>query len=439
MAEKKVDNLLDLNDDCLINILKQLPLIELCATAETCKRLQLIAREVFKSKHKSYGIPRPELKFKDHERVLKNFGDVVAKFTCITKMFGLGISHKQMKTAFDWMERYGGEALEKIEIIAGEEIVLPKSAFAVMAKAKDIEVMAPISDRNLRAALLNCTELVHLKFIMYDGPFHFPDHRFPHLQSLWNRVRVNPDTDYNQIETFFKHHTALTELHVQFLNDLGSDGDIDLSFLKHLTNLTKLNLVLCNSNVVGTEAFAYLKNLQEFRIDSSDDKRTDAMILENLASVDSLEKLVLAFPEVSHLIASIERFRNLSVLAISEDAVGPYEHFHRANIASLAQLRNSPCTELQVICESLSEPGSIVNVIANFKEVKTIKLFCEVDLSEAICKRLANVCSSQRRKIEIVLDEEIVGDKNMDFKFIEKFNKDFGTFVEIKTVVTTFD
>lgn len=71
--------------------------------------------------------------------------------------------------------------------------------------------------------------------------------------------------------------------------------------------------------------------------------------------------------------------------------------------------------------------------------MKTIKLFCEVDLSEAICKRLAKVCSSQRRMIEIVLDEEIVGDKNMDFKFIEKFNKDFGTFVEIKTVVTTFD
>lgn len=439
MAEEKVDNLLDLNDDCLIIILKQLPLVDLCATAETCKRLQLIARNVFKSQHKCYGIPQPDLKFHDHERVLKNFGDIVTKFTCITKMFGIGISKKRMKTSFDWMERYSGEALEQIIIIAGEKIVLPKSAFAVMAKAKHIEVMAPISDRNLRAALLNCTHLVHLKFMVYDGPFHFDDHRFPHLQSLCNRVRVNPDTDYNKIETFFKHHTALTELQTQFLNDLGPDGDIDLSFLKHLTNLTKLNLVLCNSNVVGAEAFAYLKHLQEFRIDSSNDERTDVMILENLASVDSLLKLVLGMPEVSHLISGIERFRNLSVLAISEEDLAPHEHFHRANIASLGQLRNSTCTELQVRCYSLPEPESIVNVIANWKEVKTIKLFCEVALSEAICKRLAQVCSSQRRKIEIVLDEETIGDMNMDFKFIEKFNKDFGTFVEIKTVVSTFD
>lgn len=48
-VKKTIDNILDLNDDCLINILKNLTLIHLCATAETCKRLQTVAREAFQS------------------------------------------------------------------------------------------------------------------------------------------------------------------------------------------------------------------------------------------------------------------------------------------------------------------------------------------------------------------------------------------------------
>lgn len=437
---KKTDNILDLNDDCLITIFKYLSLIDLCATAETCKRLQYIAREAFPHKRKDYGISQHGVKFRDHRRILRNFGDVVKKFTCITEMLGIGISSEQMKTAFKWAEKYCGEALESINVISTEITVLPESAMRLMSKVKEIDFMAQIPDGNLQAALLNCKELVTLKLMMYDGPFHFPDHRLPQLRKLSNRVRVSPRTDYNLIETFFKHHTALTELSTQFLNDLGSHGDIDLSFVKHLTNLKKLSLVLSKSKVVGTDAFTHLNNLQELWIDGSADKQTDAKILENLASVDSLVKLSLGVSEVSHLIASIDRFRNLSKLAISEDLLGPDDHFNRANIGSLAQLSNSSCTELQVSCWSLSKPKLIVNVVRNLKLVKTVKLFCEVALSEAICKQLAQVCSSQKRKIEIILDEDIVGEMDFDFTFIDKFNKEFGAFVEIKIVasVTTF-
>lgn len=433
-VKKRIDNILDLNDDCLIKILKNLTLIDLCATAETCKRLQTVAREAFQSKHKDYGIPTQGVKLRDHQRILKNFGDVVKKFTCITEMFGIGISGEQMKTAFKWAEQYCGAALESIDVISAGKIILPKSAMRLMAKVKQIDFWAPIADGHLHAVLLNCKELVELKLMTYNGPFHFPDHRFPQLRTLENRVRVNPRTDYNLIETFFKHHTALTELSTQFLNDLGSNGLIDLSFVKHLTNLTKLNLVLSKSKVVGTDAFTHLTNLQELCIDGSADKRTDTKILENLASVDSLMKLSLGLPDVGHLIASIGRFKNLSKLAISENHLGPDEHFNRVNIASLAQLSNNNCTELQISCLSLLEPNLIVNVVRNLKSVKTIELFCEVALSEAICKQLATVCSSQKRKIEIILKKEIVNEMDFDFTFVEKFNKEFGAFVEVKIV-----
>lgn len=426
-----INNILQLNDDCLIEIMKNLKLIDLCAVAETCTCLKWIAGEVFK-KRKTYCIPQTGVRFKDHQRILKNFGNLVTAATCVTNFGDIVLSKGQIISAFKWLERYCSESLQQLSMfgICTEEIDLPPSAIRLMAKLQKIDFSLPISDQVLRSALRNCKELKELNLMMYDGPFHFQDYHFPQLQKLWNRVNLNRNTDFNKIETFFQHHTKLTDLRTQFLHYRG-DRAIDFAYLKHLPHLKKLSLILAGAPVENIDAFAYLRKLEEFSVDNSSERQTDALILKNLASVDSLAKLVLAFPEVSHLITGIERFKKLSNLQISLSDTYPHG-LDEANISSLAQIHNSSLTELEVNCLTLLEPESIVNVVCNLKQLKIVKMCCEMELSEKICRDLANVCSSQDRKLLIILEKEMVDHMNFNFDFIEKFNKKHGSFVEVK-------
>lgn len=433
----QIDNILQLNNDCLMLIMKKLKPIDLCAVAETCKRLKFVADDEFKRRYrKSYGIPQVTIEFKDHRRILKNFGHLVTAGSCVINVIEIFMSKKQILFAFKWFEKYCAETLRELKIIGFEESDLSPSAMRLIPKLQRIDLMIPVPEQMLQNALLNCNELVELNFFLYDGPFHFNAHRFPHLQKLSNRVRLNGETDFHKIETFFQHHTKLTNLRTQFLCDEDrGEHAIDFTFLKHLPELQKLELILVGAPVVGIEAFGYLKNLQEFSVDDSSDKRTDALIFENLASVDCLVKLVLGFPEISHLTVAIGRFKKLAKLEISSHNADPHHSFNNVNISGLAQLCNSSITELEIGCIKLLEPESILNVIRNLKEVKIMKLFCEVDSIEKICEDLVKVCSSQNRKIIIVLEAEILTEVDFDFDFIKKHNEEHRAFVEVRAEI----
>lgn len=439
-ASSKIENIQQLNDHCLMLIMKNLGMIDLCAVAETCTRLKSLAGEVFRCKRggDSYGIPQNDLAFKDHRRILKNFGHLVTSGSCITKFFDFGVNAKQTNTAFKWFKRYCADSLQKFTIIGFEEMVLPPSAVQLLAGMRRIDLMIQLSDRVVRNALLNCSKLVELNLTVYDGPFDFEDHRFPHLLKLSNRVRLNRQTNFNKIETFFRYHTKLTELSTQFLNYHGNHA-VNLAFLRHLPDLKKLSFILVGAPVINIEAFGYLNNLQKFTVDGSSEQRTDALMLANLSSVDSLVKLVLGFPEISHLIAGIERFKNLSKLEISSFDMDPNDTFDNANISALAQLRDSPLTELVVGCLKMLAPESLVNVITTLTKLKTLQLECDIALTEKICQQLANVCSSQNRKLVIILDDGAIAETEFNFDYIENFNKKHGAFVEIIRKMVSVD
>lgn len=427
-SEQETVHILRVNDDCLNHILRYLSLAEMAILAVTCKRFQNVARMAFLMRKKIYGIPNHEVAFEDHPLVLRNFGDLVKKASVINFPQVLPLSYAQIVRAFDWLERYCAGTLSQLTIFAFNDIVLPASAKRLISKLKIIDFHLPISFQNARTLLFNCNDLVELKMISYEGPFLFNGFVFPNLRKLFQRVRVDYDTDFGEMETFFENHTKLIELRTQFLIE-SRNSIIDLSFIGHLVDLEKLELYLSEAKVIGIDAFAHLKKLKELAFDHSKVVRTDLAILERLASHD-LEKLTLGCSEVDQLIAGIGRFKNLSQLVITEEILPIFYEF-KTNISSLAQIQNSRLTELKICCKKLLEPETIVDVIRNLSEVTIIKLFCEVNLSETICKELANVCSSQRRKVEIILCGETMN-LERDFSFIGRFNEEHGQFVEIK-------
>lgn len=424
-----INNILQLNDDCLLRIMENLEPIDLCAIAETCTRLKYIAEEAFIYQNRSYIIPKINIKFEDHKRILENFGRLVTAATCIRiNICGIVMNERQMISAFQWMEQYCSESLQRINIVGIETIDLPPSAMRLMSKLQRIDLTVPLSDQMVRNTLWNCNELVELNLFLHDGPFCLQDHRFPQLRKLSNRMRLDRGTDFDEIETFFRHHTRLTDLSTQFLNYHGGRA-IDFAFLKHLPDLEKLTFILVGAQIEGIEAFASLKNLKEFSIDPSSEKRTDALIFENLASVNTLVKLVLSFPDVSHLVSGMGRFKELSKVEISSHGLDDFED---ANISSLAHLCNNSLTELKISCIKLLKPKSILNVVRNLTKLKIMTLCCEAMLTERICLSLVNICSSQVRKLVIILDKDVVDSMYFDFNFIEMFNKKHGSWVEVK-------
>lgn len=426
--DKLIDNILKVNDDCLIIILRYLSLSEMCDVAETCTRLRNVVRYIFILRGKKYAIPQDGIKFTDHQRILKNFGDLIHEVGIVNFSFVDGMNKEQMECAFDWLENYCADTLKGLSVFTFDSLIFPPSAMRLMTKLQKIEIFSPISDNIARSALCNCKELVELKIIAYNGYFHFANQYFPHLRILAHRVKVDFCTDFYEIETFFKNHTKLIALSTQFIVDWG--GRIDLSFIKHLVDLEKLCMILGNAKIKGVDAFIHLKKLKELSMDHSHDVKTDAAILENLASVDSLMKLELGLSEVNEVIAAIGRFKNLTEFIVSQDLLQIFIEFN-TNISHFTELRNSRLTDLKISCKRLLEPNAIVDVIRNLEAVKTIKLFGEIELTETICKRLAAVCSSQKRKVQIILDEEVLDGTDTDFDFIDKFNEDYEQFVEI--------
>lgn len=436
-SDQNINHILQVNYYCLLEILKYFSMIELCDISESCKRFQEVARDEFKRRGKFYAIPKYGVKFTDHARILRNFGDLIDEASLVNFM-DLGeylgrMDSSEMERAFNWFERYCAKTLQKLTIIDRDAFTLPSSAVRLMAKMKTIKLHSSISFQNARTALRCCKELVNLSMTLYDGPFHLADFHFPHLRTLDHRVNVNSldyTNQFRQMENFFKNHPKLIELKTEFHSDWDFRYTIDISFIRHLVDLEKLELTIRGADVIGTESLANVKKLKDFMYDQSRNVRTDVAMLDNLASVD-LVKLELGFSEIDHLIASIERFKKLTQLSITQDMLPILDTFD-TNISNLSQLRNSQLTELNLICNELLEPASIVDVVCNLTELKEMKLWCRVELTEAICKKIAVICSRQRRKIKIILCEEALEDMNFDFVFMKKFNEEHELFIEIK-------
>ncbi|KAJ6649530.1 hypothetical protein Bhyg_04766 [Pseudolycoriella hygida] len=403
-AHKPEFNVLALNDDCLKRILNFLSLMDLCTTSE---------------------IPTIGVEFSDNERILKHFGDRITSSSFLKHKFPVSLNEGQVSLIFEWLGKYCTETVERFVIAGIRRYTFPPTAIAFLSNVRSVEFCYPLSSDELEAAFGSGRQLNILKLYgpFHHGPFHFANHRMPHLKTLEYSVHVNSPTDFDQIDSFFRNHTQLDDLLIEFRNNQQSHYAIDLSFLSHLSDLTKLRLILNGSKVKGTASLSHLNSLWELIVDGSYDKETDLEILERLGSVESLVTLEVTMPDVSHVLRGIERFKNLTYLRIFGDGI--------VDISSLAQLRSN-CTELEVCCKMLTEPNSLVDVVRNLNKLEAIKLDCQVALSETVCTDLAKVCSSQDRKIFIVLENVLLAKVGFDFSFIERFNENNEKFVDIR-------
>lgn len=366
-------NLLGLNDDCLIAILRLLPVHDLDSIASTCIRLKAIARAAFKLRpmaKRSFNFPELQYNLGKYERsklvrfkarrLLRNFGHLFHEIDC--DMNGLG-DHQYYQTIFEDVVRLcsNGE-LQKLCIshvqLTPEWIACGKSLFSNL-KSLQLKDYANEAGANFVGAILPlCTRLEYLHLENYlIGPEHLAKN-FPLLTvlSLKDYSDVNAPLTPAIGEFLLRHKLTITKLTVEKIDDFNT------AVLEQMSALEELHLDLNTSNYVQLNtAGATPLRIKKLYINCYDD--TISKLIDRLS--DSLEQFTFSCPTDSLFMACLGKFHRLSTFKISynDDIPQVLQHLN-GSIGALVHL--------DIFLRSELIDTALISAIGQFRNLRTL-------------------------------------------------------------------
>lgn len=294
---KMVQNVLDLNDDCLFHAFKEFTVFELADIASTCSRFQQIAREIFSKRHtlKCLEITveacdltndRYLASRRQTAAILRKFGDLLTK---VKVNFASPSKNQNLYNSFifNMMAMYCTGTLERLE----------------MRRCKAIQsyqfIDATDLFRNGKELNLNYSSAIHGSFLSDAGQLlrlslngfsstdvdMFFANNYPRLQSITlNNCSVSAAKF--DIVHFLKRHPNLIVV------ELRGCGVYDLLNLGECATLSKLSILDCDRCPIWP--ISELNNLNTLKMASCAEDESLRQILQTSKSFDSLEHLVLA-------------------------------------------------------------------------------------------------------------------------------------------------
>lgn len=253
---------LSLNDDCLDQIFRMLPLSDLIAISQTCSRLRAIAVKIF--------VLRPFIDlnaFTDRSgRVdiatikiaLMNFGSV------ITRLKYNNINEEQ-KPILDLILKYCGGSLKSLALlhIHVKESMVPAMR-ALFSQLETLHLLHLKLDESVGSVLFSdCNQLVELKAteLSISQKYYICKavltNSYPKLKRFTLKSTYEHSTE-NLLQKFLQNHNQLEALSLNKLNLLTSD-----KLIAAFTNNSNKNMKsLClNSFTFGSEHMPVLRNI----------------------------------------------------------------------------------------------------------------------------------------------------------------------------------
>lgn len=268
-----VPSILDLNDDCLLNILGNLDEIDLCAVDETCQRLRQLSEYYF---HKWYSckpflFPTPKendpRKFFEVKRILVHFGKYINKLLIAhsgdLELIGSGT--------------YCNQHLHELEL---NDIYLHRHNLSdcqvLLSNVKRLSLkQCRGKEKNFARFLDSCNSLKELE-----------------ISEIYNYCGIFLANKFGQLESIiFKKITSV------------SSNYVTIFFSKNF-NLKKIHLIDCRftSDDIFGKIAVYLKNIEEISIQV---KNVTNSFEKNLTKLSKLPKLKrLEFNCAGHQITS---------------------------------------------------------------------------------------------------------------------------------------
>lgn len=263
-------NLLDLNDDCLTEMLSYLSEVDLCALAATSNRLKNVCEHFVRTKYRSKLF---ELKRSfGSQNFMQNFGKVLTRMTidcreldpCPEKFLFVDFTNLVELAMVD--VKFSSNFVNRTKGLCQNLIKLSIASFKIK-----------IDDNDLRQFVLACTKLESLN--IYARPngaisTRFLDHRFPAMKEISIRKHYDAKLDYQRahIQKFLEQNRQIesvtfdfqkTQIDSKIFDDISNYSvniksiQIRLSgfvkkFKKDLANLNRLeNLVELDVNGNG--------------------------------------------------------------------------------------------------------------------------------------------------------------------------------------------
>lgn len=280
-------NLQDINDDCLLEIFANLTVCELADVASICSRIKAVARDSFRSRHKSncleiYVEPGNQNKGQYVRRrqqtaaILRNFGDMLTNLKVIFWYSEAGRLHNTF--IFDMMVRYCTGPLNRMCLINCGKYLQPDKVNDATSLFRNVKEL--ILDNSFAVEsrfLCDAAELTRLtlRMMSFKRVNAFLSNDYPKLQSLAVNKRYTDSRAVKKrdISPFWKRHPHLLEL------ELSGSGVYDMSSIGECVMLRKLYIwdyYYCEGRDLSP--MAQLANLTSLTLQLTTDSRRHSSI-----------------------------------------------------------------------------------------------------------------------------------------------------------------
>lgn len=300
--------LLDMNDECVLEILsvKCLSVVDLCAIAETCRRLKEIASLVFRRKHRTCDLDSLRgVNAKTAKRILMNFGSVIRHLN----ISGFKEQEWQRKVMDSVMEYCSNATLKSLSL---GYFKFPENTPAKLGtlfrKLRILNIHFCTFEGTSRKLFADCASLAKLciKQSAYGSePAFIFENTFPKLK----KFNCYYEADSDSLRTFISRHKNLLSLRI--LNDVES------SILQVIANCKRLETLKCRIDPNATLDLSNLGHLRKLEIDAK--RRNVTKAAQGLNNLQFLEHLILLDAEIdSEFIGTLAQLKRLQKFYVSK-------------------------------------------------------------------------------------------------------------------------
>ncbi|XP_055305886.1 uncharacterized protein LOC129570342 [Sitodiplosis mosellana] len=356
----------DLKDDYCYDILRRLPLDDLCALSRTCTRLHSLCGKQFLEKYPSKIMridsiqedgtwvkePRDEMYIKCFDKSIRNVIlngdgletklDVVNEFYKGEKMEGV-----VKEIHFNDWRRLDGAGIKLVDMLKSAETITIDYAAIVEDPYDGIFKYAPnLKHLTVRNSNFTSTDWLQQRYAKLESlELHSPS-LGPDANKIKSLLDTNPNirrfslfcTNVDDIVQLMAKNVKIDELFVHFRS--GPSG-WNIQFNYTMTVLMKLlavqnvnlHLVVSKADIISQLAFVHL-NVVGLQLNVSIDE-----VLTTMYTFDNLQFLRIAASHLPYAYADlIAKLPNLSQLYIDEIFCDNFETFHQTMLAAIGQL-----------------------------------------------------------------------------------------------------
>lgn len=408
----------DLNDHCILEILRRVTVLDLCAIKNTCKRFDALADYFFKMAFKALNFNDWTIKGSyqllsedEIKTILGTFGTEIDSITVNADNF-----EPESKVVLKIInESCGGPRLrylKMVKFVIDEETVQECSHLWPYIEQLTID-KCYADDLVIESLIRKCTALTQLEMVRQmntDGRCLLRE--FPNLQGF--SLRSNDNFDLECMKTFLRMNPQLRTLSLMGCNFV--DDDIFETIADHLVNLEALYIRVVHVSSIFETNLENLLRLQNLRkLEFNCGLRPILPFVQGLAMTNRIEWLGISSAELTpELCAALGNLKNLQVLKLLSMYDG---QLHNSSFKSLAE-QLPKLQELQLIeCDIFTLEQVIEFIEHSPKLEKLVIIQCSkiLPLDGDQFKRIADSCQKRLDKLQLSLhlDSELPTTKEM--------------------------